>query len=82
MCSPRLTDDGRLESSHSAAELAEKLGGERAFLQDPMRQRPPWSAPRGMRGGVADTRCASIACEQRKPKTMTDDGSLYRIDGR
>jgi hypothetical protein len=48
----------------------------------PIRQRPPWSAPRGMRGSVADTRCASIAGEQRKPETMTDDGSLYRIDGR
>ena len=35
-----------------------------------------------MRGSAAGTQCASIACEQRKPETMTDDGSLYRIDGR
>ena len=40
-----------------------------------IRQRPPRSAPLGMRGSGADTRCGWTACEQRKPETMTDDGS-------
>ena len=52
------------------------------IIRLPTRQRPPWSAPRGMRGSVADTPCALTACERTKPETMTDDGSLYRINGK